>query len=187
MPLDEFLPHFDFSEHHATTVVASPERTLEAARELRARDVPLMLALMALRRLPARAIALFKTGDRGPRPSLGPVLDEMVRGGFVLLAERPDEVVLGIVGRFWELSGGVCDVSAAEFVPFAEPGYAKAVIDFRVEPAPGGSLLSTETRIQGTDEAARRTFGRYWRVIHPGSALIRRAWLREIRRRAERR
>jgi hypothetical protein len=27
---------------------------------------------------------------------------------------------------------------------------------------------------------------RYWRVIHPGSALIRIAWLRAIRRRAER-
>jgi hypothetical protein len=177
MPLDEFLPHFDFSEHHATTVAASPERTLQAARELRARDVPLMAGLMALRRLPVRGIK---------RPSPGPVLDQMARGGFVLLAERADEVVLGVVGRFWELGGSLLPVSAAEFVPFAEPGYAKAVVDFRVEPAPGGCLLSTETRIEGTDEAARRSFGRYWLVVHPGSAAIRRAWLRAIRFRAER-
>ena len=54
------------------------------------------------------------------------------------------------------------------------------------EPAPGGgTLLTTETRIQATDDQARRSFRRYWRVIYPGSAAIRRAWLRAIRRRAE--
>ena len=177
MSLDEFLPDFDFAEHHSTRVAASPERTLEAARKLRARDVPLMVALMTLRRLPARGLE---------RPSPRPVLDQMVLGGFVVLAERPDEVVLGVVGRFWKLSGGLRPVSAAEFVPFAEHGYAKAVVDFRVSTAPGGCLLETETRIQGTDEHARRTFGRYWRLVHPGSALIRRSWLRAIRLRAER-
>jgi hypothetical protein len=174
VPLDEFLPKYDFSEHHATRVAASPERTLAATLALSARDTPLTLALVALRRLPAR----LRAG--------GPVLDQMERAGFVRLAERPGEIVLGVVGRFWELRSGPRAVSAAEFVPFAEPGYAKAVIDFRVEPAPGGCLLSTETRIAGTDEGARRTFGRYWRVVHPGSALIRREWLRAIRRRAER-
>ncbi|MCA1563325.1 MAG: hypothetical protein LC804_24755 [Acidobacteria bacterium] len=44
--------------------------------------------------------------------------------------------------------------------------------------------LSTETRIWATDESARRRFGMYWRVIYPGSALIRRMWLRAIRKRA---
>jgi hypothetical protein len=177
MPLDEFLPHFHFRERHSTVVAASPERTLEAARELGARDVPVMVALMALRRLPSRRV---------DRPAPGPILDQMVRNGFVVLAERSDEVVLGVVGRFWKLSGGIRPVSAAEFVAFAEPGYAKAAIDFRVEGAPGGCRISTETRIEGTDDRARRTFGRYWRVVHAGSALIRLAWLRAIRRRAER-
>jgi hypothetical protein len=186
VPLDEFLPRFDFSEHHATEVAASPERTLAAAVALSARDTPVTLGLMALRRLPARLKARFAGRGRGPQPSPRPVLDQMERAGFVRLAERRGEVVFGVVGRFWELGSGLRPVTAADFVTFAEPGYAKAVIDFRVEPAPGGCLLSTETRIAGTDEDARRTFGRYWRVIHPGSALIRREWLRAIRRRAER-
>ena len=59
-------------------------------------------------------------------------------------------------------------------------------MDFHVQPTPGGCLLSTETRIKATDGDARRSFGRYWRIIHPGSALIRRVWLRAVRRRAER-
>jgi hypothetical protein len=186
MPLDEFLPDFDFSEHHTTRVAASTERTAAAARDLSARDTPMTLGLMALRRLPARLKARFAGGDPGPRPSPGPVLDQMERAGFVKLAERPGEVVFGVVGRFWELGGALRPVGAAEFAAFAEPGHAKAVIDFRVEPAPGGCELSTETRIHLTDEAARRRFARYWRVVHPGSALIRREWLRAIRRRAER-
>jgi hypothetical protein len=78
-------------------------------------------------------------------------------------------------------------VSAVEFAALREPGYARAVFNMHAEPAPsGGTLLTTETRIQATDDEARRSFRRYWRVIYPGSAAIRRAWLRAIRRRAER-
>jgi hypothetical protein len=50
----------------------------------------------------------------------------------------------------------------------------------------GWSRVTTETRILATDASARRAFGIYWRVIYPGSAIIRSMWLREIKRRAER-
>jgi hypothetical protein len=186
VPLDEFLPKYDFSEHHATSIETPPAAALAAARDLRPRELPLMLALIGLRRLPRRLLAALGRGGRDPGVSARPVLDQMLRQGFVLLADRSDEVVLGAVGRFWHLDGGLREVSAPEFATFDDPGHAKAVIDFRVEPAPGGCELSTETRIHLTDEAARRSFGRYWRVVHPGSALIRREWLRAIRRRAER-
>ena len=173
MPLDEFLPQFDFNEAHSTLVAASPERTLAAARELTPRHVPLMAALTALRRL-----TLNRSTD--------PIVDQMLRSGFVLLADRPEELVLGVAGRFWTPSGGIARIGAGEFAGFRAPNHARAVIDFHVQPAPGGCLLSTETRIQATDEQARRSFGRYWRIVRPGSALIRRVWLRAARRRAER-
>ena len=55
--------------------------------------------------------------------------------------------------------------------------------DFRAKPLPGGrSQLTTETRVAATDAASRRSFGRYWRVVGPFSALIRRRWLRSIAR-----
>jgi hypothetical protein len=44
--------------------------------------------------------------------------------------------------------------------------------------------VSTETRVFATSPAARRRFAAYWRVIYPGSAIIRRSWLRAIRHRA---
>jgi uncharacterized SAM-binding protein YcdF (DUF218 family) len=58
-------------------------------------------------------------------------------------------------------------------------------MNFLIAPdGPDGSVVSTETRVFATSPAARRRFAAYWRVIYPGSAIIRRMWLRAIRRRA---
>jgi hypothetical protein len=185
VPLDEFLPEYDVNEVHSTRVAASPGDTLAAARAVTARELPVAGALMALRRLPA--MVRGRSGEVPRRVADAPILDQMSRGGFMLLAERPDEVVLGVVGRFWAAHSGIQKIDPDEFVTFDEPGFAKAVVDFHVESVPGGTVLTTETRIRGTDADARRKFRRYWRIVMPGSALIRREWLRAIRKRAERR
>ena len=180
MPLDEFLSDYDVNEVHSTHVAAPPERVLAVARELTSRDVPLARALMAVRTLPARLRGRGRGID-------SPIVGQFVRAGFVVLAERPDELALGAVGRFWHPSATMRRIHADEFAGFDEPGWAKAVFNFEARPAPDGrTLLRTETRIRGTDEAARRSFRRYWRVIGPFSGAIRRAWLRAIRKRAER-
>jgi hypothetical protein len=177
--LDEFLPHYDFNEVHSVTTAAQPAAVMEAIRELTPLEVPLLVALMAVRSVPAIL--------RGRRPAVrGRLLDGFRNGGFVALREQPDELVFGGVGRFWRPSGDLRLIGATEFRGFAEPGWAKAAFGFAVERRDGHTLLRTETRVQGTDAQARRSFARYWRVIHPGSALIRIAWLRAIRRRAER-
>jgi len=76
--------------------------------------------------------------------------------------------------------------SVRAFVDFATAGYAKAAMNFSLEPLNGRSTrLWTETRIVATDPTSRGRFARYWRLIHPGSALIRRMWLSAVRRRAE--
>jgi hypothetical protein len=180
--LDEFLPRYDVREIHSTPVAASPERVIEVARELTWRDVPVFAALMALRSLPAMLA--------GHRPSASnTIVADFERAGFMALAERSDELVFGAVGRFWRPTGGLRRVRAADFRAFDEPGFAKVAFDFRAEPAGSASgaaqtRLITETRVLATDASARRPFLRYWRVIHPGSAFIRRLWLRAIRFRA---
>jgi hypothetical protein len=45
-------------------------------------------------------------------------------------------------------------------------------------------VLTTETRVLGTDRRTRRLFAVYWFVIRGGSGLIRRVWLRGIRHHA---
>jgi hypothetical protein len=182
MPLQEFLPQYDVREIHSTAVAASPERVIEAARELTWRDVPVFAALMTVRSLPALL--------GGHRPAAShPIVDDFRRAGFMVLAERPDELVFAAVGQFWKPTGVLRRVAPAEFGGFDEPGFAKTAFNFRAEPEPTGSRrpstrLTTETRVLATDVSARRPFLRYWRVIHPGSALIRRVWLRAIRARA---
>jgi hypothetical protein len=186
VPLDDFLPQYDVNEIHSIRVAAPPEAVLAAAREMTSREVPLALALMFLRGLPAAIRRPRGRWTRVDRVADVPVLEHFLRAGFVLLEDRADELVLGAVGRFWTSDGGLRPLGADEFVTFSEPGFAKAVVNFHVRDVPGGTVLSTETRILGTDEHARRRFRRYWRIVMPGSALIRRAWLRAIRKRGQR-
>jgi hypothetical protein len=180
MPLDTYLPHYDVREYHSLTIGAPPERVIAASRELRGSDSPLFVLLMGLRSLPSLL--------RGRRISPSrPLVGEFERAGFFALEERPDELVLGVVGRFWRLDGGVREIDPADFEAFAEPGWAKAAFNFHARSAgAGATLLTTETRVLCTDPASRRNFKRYWRLVHPGSAAIRIAWLRAIRRRATR-
>jgi hypothetical protein len=179
MELDGFLPHYDIREHHSIAVDADPATVLEEVVGMTPRDVPVMVALMALRRLPT----LLR---RRPAPALDqPIVEQFERAGFVRLASTADELVLGGVGRFWRASSELRRAPGDAFGAFAEPGWAKAAVNFRAVPVGDHTLLSTETRILATDAAARRSFRRYWRLIHPGSAAIRVAWLRAIRRRAE--
>jgi hypothetical protein len=184
MPLDEFLPDYDASEVHSLRVAAPPDRVLAAVRDLTSREVPLLVVLMTLRTLPAAL--LRRSPIRLRRDLRRPIVEQTTRAGFVVLAERQDELVLGVVGRFWRIDSGVERVAGEDFVAFDAPGFAKAVMNFDARAVDGGTVLTTETRIRGTDPEARRRFLRYWRVVMPGSALIRRAWLRAVRRRAER-
>jgi hypothetical protein len=74
--------------------------------------------------------------------------------------------------------------SPTEWAASLTRGSLRIAIDFRAERIPGGSRLTTETRVKAAGDRARRAFRAYWLVIGPFSALIRRRWLREIQRRA---
>jgi hypothetical protein len=58
-------------------------------------------------------------------------------------------------------------------------------MNFAVRSDGGGSRITTETRVLGTDPSASRKFRVYWAVIRPASGAIRRSWLKAIRRRLE--
>ena len=183
--LEEMLGDYEWNERHAIDVAAPPAAVLDAVRALTAEEMPLVRALMAVRSLPSRLLGRQRRRSAPARP----VVEEMTRSGFVPLAEEPGrELVVGIVGRFWQPCPARAEIASADaFRAFATAGWAKAAMNFRVEALPDGrTRLSTETRIAATDAAARRKFGAYWLVVGPGSAAIRRLWLRAVRRRAER-
>jgi len=72
------------------------------------------------------------------------------------------------------------------FADYNERGGIKMAFDFTVDDAGNGeSLVIAETRVLAVDSDTRRGMGRYWRLIVPGSGLLRLQWLDAIRQRAE--
>ena len=186
MLIDRFLPQCDVSLEFETTVDAPAHEVYRAIREADLRD-PVISALFALRELPQR-LARRLHGQPPPAPprvTFGTMIQD--GPGWTLLAEHSDEeLVVGSVGRFWEREYGGRPVTAEEFVGFTEPGYAKLVIGFSVRPGPTGeTILRYEARTLTTDDTARRTFRRYWRLIRPGVSLVMRAALHRIKVTAE--
>jgi hypothetical protein len=179
--LDELLPEFHFGEIHSTSIEASRQRVWRAIREVTARDIRFFLLLTWIRspRWPGR-------GDESIlRPShRDPILEVALRSGFVLLAEDEGrEVVFGAVLEGGRFRAGL---TPEVFRGFSGKGAAVTAMNFRLVEDPSGALrLTTETRVLTTDSRTRRLFAAYWRLILPGSALIRRTWLAAIRRRAE--
>ena len=186
MLLDDFLPTFDFNEVHTIEVSASPSRIFAALKSLTPSEISLLRLLFAIRSLPARLAGKAERNIENSRP----LLQQLLGNGFLLLAESPNqELVLGTIGQFWKLTGNVSAriVEASEFLIFHHPDYAKVAMNSSLEEMPEAKRIRvrTETRIFVPELATRKKFARYWRIIYPGSALIRRMWLRAIKRRAE--
>ena len=107
--------------------------------------------------------------------------------GFTLLArDPPREIVYGLIGKFWQLSGGVVASTRDSFSKPLPQGVACAVWNFAVVGSKGGSLVSTETRVLCQNSTARTRFRLYWAFVGPFSGLIRREMLKAIRAESER-
>ena len=173
--LDDFVPKFQFVERHSTTIPAARADVYQALRQVdfgRSRVIRLLFALRGMGRW-----------FRHDRSRMRLRLEDFERAGFILLAERPnEEVVIGIVSGVAGRSRGLRRVDAQRFAAFEEAGCMKAALNFRLESLDSSStLVTTETRVLATDEPARRAFGRYWLVVGPFSALIRRRMLAVLR------
>lgn len=169
--LDEFLREEDVASRHSTVIHAEPDVVYSTLQSVRFSDSPIIRWLLRLRGL--------RSSPRG--------LSGLSGGGFIPLAERPGEAIaLGIVGRFWTPTGEVRRLRPEQFRDYHEPGTAKGVWVFTIEPLePGVCRVVTSTRVACADAASRRRFRFYWFFVGPFSGLIRREGLRLIKRSAE--
>jgi hypothetical protein len=181
--IDDFTPNYQFREVHSITVEAAPDRIDRAVREVSADEIALFRTFTWIRRF----------GQRGPdsimnAPAQQPILDVATRTGFLMLGDRPaQEIVIGAVVVAPPQTRRPHSFTPADFVRLTRPGFAVAAMNFRVEPIDAArSTLITETRVFATDDVALRQFTPYWRVIFPGSAILRLTWLRAIKAKAER-
>jgi hypothetical protein len=176
--IDDLHPRWQFSETHQTRVAAPPRLVYRAVRETTAGEIAFFQVLTAIRRF----------GQSGPESILNapddqPILDVATRTGFRLLVDEPDrEVAFGVAaGAPSPLPQTLGDYTAADRLP----GVIKITMNFQLAPEGAGTRLTTETRVSAADAGSRRQFAVYWRIIYPGSSLIRYMWLRAIRLRAE--
>jgi hypothetical protein len=181
--LDEWMARWQVEERHTIHVAASPEKILEAIHAVKANEIFLFRTLTAIRRC----------GRDGPEsildaPEEKSILDVATQTSFVLLEEVPSrELVIGtVVAAPASARRGSGRLTPEVFRKTLPPGFALAAMNFLVLPdKAGGSTISTETRIYANSPSPLRRFLIYWRIIHPGSDIIRRMWLRAIKRRAE--
>jgi hypothetical protein len=172
--LADVLPDAPFVERHDRVIDAPLERVWHALDSLSWADLRLSLPMIAVR-----------TGGRG-RAVRAPVL---ARGPVdAIVVDPPRLWIGGRIGKPWQPRPEVVPgpLGLEEFVSFAEPGWLKYAMDFRLDPLRDGrTVVTTTTRCVATDAAARRRFAPYWRLIRPFSGLVRRDMLRALARRAE--
>jgi hypothetical protein len=159
--LDEKMPAWQFAEHHDIRVHATPDRVFEAIRRVTPAEIRYFSTLTRIRN--PQFGASKESILAAPRHK--PIMGVALGSGFVMLGEREGrEIVIG-----------------TRVAP-----RVRAAMHFDVQPQDAGwSLVSTETRVFSEDARGLRAFTLYWRLIYPGSALIRIEWLRAIKRRAE--
>ena len=173
MLIDDFLPTYDFSERHETRVRASAAKVYAAVDSTDFNESWIIWGLTTLRGM--------GFGRQTKKLTLRDGFDD-----FAVLGEKPnEEILLGLAGKFWTLTGSMQKIDAGNFKQFDKPGFAKAVWNFSVSETNGETLLKTETRIQCLDEDSRQSFALYWTVIKPFSGSIREEMLRLIREKAE--
>jgi hypothetical protein len=186
--LDRVLGKAHFAERHRRVIRAPADRVWNAVLAVTSREVRLLAPLMAVRSLPTiirRPGSVRRRVDR-------PLLDAFEAAGFLCLHRDPAPVdgrafvVYGAVGRFWSPANNqpVRFEDRQAFEAYTRAGMAKTAFFMEVVERAGHCEVRTETRIVGTDAAARRAFAAYWFLIRGPSGLIRRSWLAAIDRRA---
>ncbi len=176
--LDDIMPEYQFFERHSARIHARPEQVMQAIRQSTFGDMKSLVTLLKIRG------AALRLDDTGAFLQDKRVLDAFSASGYLLGGSEHEIVMAGVWNARQNRRPEVRTLQ--EFADYRQQGAVKMAYGFYVEDAGGGwSTISTETRVLALDDFTRRSMGRYWRLIVPGSGLLRRQWLEGIKRRAE--
>jgi hypothetical protein len=177
--LDRLMPTPALAEIDHVDVAAPAARVWDAVRHLDLAGSALVRALFALRTLPGRL--------HGERAALRLRLDDLVSSpdhpGFqILVDDPPREIVVGAIGKVWQLDIPFVHVNdAIAFAAFNEPDFAKVAWAIRVIPeAEESTRVELELCVDTTDQDALKKFRRYFRVIGPASRFMRHVLLAQL-------
>lgn len=181
MLLDTYLPEYHFAEKHSIKVAASNELILNAITDLCPKDISRLFSILfSIRTLPSRMLG---KNEFSFLPNL-PLLEQMKKIGFRILATSNNEIVFGLIFKNGEIEKELLN-GTDTFSNLQGAAMEKIATNFFIEEKESKTIVRTETRIYTSDKKTKRKFALYWSIVHPGSALIRRIWLKAIKKKAE--
>lgn len=185
--IDGLIPAFAFNEYHEVKISAPVEKVKEVMQITGVKDIPIAHFLMKIRGIADENVDM---SDRAASNSSNS--ETISTPDFNFYNVSPDEWIAVMILKSSFISNdkqtpAPPEISSLEqFCSFNNPHYVKVAINFRfISLTNNETLLSTETRVNGITPKDSRIFGRYWRIIYPGSAIIRRVWLNTIKKRSE--
>jgi hypothetical protein len=165
-----YLPNPRHKEVHRIFVKAKPNVAWEAARHFDGADIPWIRVIFNLRQ-----VGHFFRREKSPMDRrIG--VDQVAENGegFRILEEIPGkQVVVGAIGKFWQLGIPYAEVDSGDFGRFNLPGWGKVAWVIGVEPYLTGSSVSFELRTTATDEDSWKKLNTYYYIIGMASRLIR--------------
>ncbi len=184
--LDRYLSRFAFREYHEVILPGTPDRAKQLLQQIGVNDIPAIRMLLKIRGIDG--------DDEQMRPKASKSLkgfDTFSTPDFNFFVVDPLEFVSvmilksAILGSSKTVAPPPDITDLEQFCQFTAPGYVKVAFNFRFIPLdPQQTLISTETRVIGNSPRDNKIFARYWRIIYPGSAIIRRVWLDTLKKRA---
>jgi hypothetical protein len=178
MLIDSFAPNPDEVEVHSIAIEASPTAVHRAIWTADLGGSSIIKLLLGMRALPE---LVLHGGRKLPR-DLKVTLRTIINSGFGVLADEPQEIVLGVNGKFWRPTGNLLPFDRDSFAAAIPSGQARGIWNFAVKPNGSGTILSTETRVTCGDPVSLRRFRVYWFFVRPFSGLIRIIMLRAVKR-----
>ncbi|MDD4822010.1 MAG: hypothetical protein PHI48_05565 [Bacteroidales bacterium] len=186
--IDALLPDFAFNEFHEVRINASPERVKQLLQVTGVKDIAAARWLMKIRGIADEDVDL---SDRASHNIVGSETISTPDFNFFVVA--PDELITVMILKSVIITNNSNQLAPPEisrleeFTSFDTPGYVKVAVNFRfISTDTNETILTTETRNKGITARDNRVFGYYWKIIYPGSAIIRRVWLDTIKKKAQR-
>jgi len=185
--IDTLMPVYSFSEFHEVQITVSPERVKQTLKVTGVKDIPAAHLLMKIRGIAGDDVDM---SDRAANCQAGP--ETFSTPDFHFFAVGQAEFITVMILKSSFATGNSNSpappeiTSLEQFRSFNDPGYVKVVMNFRfISDDAQKTILTTETRVRGITPRDSRIFSRYWRIIYPGSAIIRRVWLDTVKNKAQ--
>jgi hypothetical protein len=176
-----FIAEPDVRESHSIVVHAPAALVFETACHADLESVWLVRAIFGVR-------GVLMRDTRVPRQARRLVAEMLSLGWGVLHYEHDRTLVMGASAQPWKANVTFDPIPPEAFATFKEPDVVKIVWTLEAEPLrPALTRFSTETRVEATDDTARRRFAWYWRAFGIGIVIIRKLLVRQVKREAERR